>query len=80
MSKETGGPAYPEIEKVWNSAHASYHEQYNSGMTLRDYFAGQALLGAINNRKDFKGKELGFDGFARYSYLMADAILKERDK
>lgn len=76
MSKETGGPAYPSQE--FNQGHCT--SELSEGMTLRDYFAGQALLGAINNRKDFKGKELGFDGFARYSYLMADAILKERDK
>jgi hypothetical protein len=53
----------------------------DSGMTLRDWFAGQALMGL-----------LAFDGFAspdpedipaqfaRSAYRLADAILKERNR
>lgn len=35
MSHETGGQAFPTPATDWNM----YHE----GMTLRDYFAGQAM-------------------------------------
>lgn len=45
-----------------------------SGMTLRDYFAGQALTGLIPT-KDFT-----FESGVRSAYLFADAMLEERLK
>jgi hypothetical protein len=43
-------------------------------MTLRDWFAGQALVGAVVNG------ELGANSAAELCYRFADAMLKERDK
>ena len=44
------------------------------GMTLRDYFAGQALMGmlarTVYNR----------NSMAKFSYQYADAMLKEREE
>lgn len=54
----------------------------NLGMTLRDYFAGQALAGelvsisALPISKD----ETAVEHFARGAYSLADAMLKERAK
>ena len=49
-------------------------DQY--GMTLRDWFAGQALVGLIIN------PETGghVQDFAKCAYNYADAMLKEREK
>lgn len=59
-----------------------YERQY--GMTLRDYFAGQALAGLISTGKTpsapkFKG-QTGSQWFASEAYGYADAMLAEREK
>lgn len=46
---------------------------YSTGMTLRDWFAGQALIGIVA-----RGKTLGVVDSARDAYLIADAMLKVR--
>lgn len=52
----------------------------NRGMTLRDYFAGQALAGIWANKKHFP--KCGFinGNGPRYCYDIADAMLAERAK
>ena len=47
-----------------------------AGMTLRDYFAGQALVGFLSASV---GVHKGGD-ISKTVYLMADAMLKERSK
>lgn len=63
---ETGGPAFPELGNVGHNS----DWQSESGMTLRDYFAAKALAVWAGN----------FDSetAARYSYEMADAMLRAR--
>ena len=69
---KTGGPAYPRAaERYMNTA--------QEGMTLRDYFAGQALAGDMVN-----GFEGNFDGDdiikrTKFLYRMADAMIEARD-
>ena len=52
MSKETGGPAFPG-KNTENITPMNYHgpiierDVFYQGMTLRDYFAGQAMIGLI---------------------------------
>ncbi len=77
-----GGPAFPHIaeDKKW------WQEKYG-GMSLRDYFAGQALLG-MNSNPDLleivtAGDVLDGSVFQRLSskaYEQADAMLEERNK
>lgn len=43
-------------------------------MSLRDYFAGQALAGLTNRSNDI------ITVIAEEAYLIADAMLKERNK
>ncbi len=44
------------------------------GMSLRDYFAAQAMNGVLNDPNlDMSGDEI-----ARWAYAIADAMLKER--
>jgi hypothetical protein len=70
-NKNDGGPAFP----------CGYHPEGNSadqqGMTLRDWFAGQALAGlcASTTHDDSPGTAL----LATWAYQQADAMLKARD-
>ncbi len=59
-----GGPAFPDppIE------HAGYWYNGTSGMSLLDYFAGQALAGLI-------GQELSYERMAEVCYRQAEAML-----
>jgi hypothetical protein len=53
----------------------------NNGMTLRDWFAGQALAGILSRLADstivVNGVPLTYDAFA---YVMADAMIAEKRK
>lgn len=62
---KTGGPAFPR-------PYAG-----DSGMTLRDYFAGQALCGYLASHS-MDVAELR--DAAQYAYAYADAMLTEREK
>jgi hypothetical protein len=69
MSKtreEQGGSAFPNGDRTIFS-------QPEPGMTLRDWFAGQALMGFL------AAGECG-SGWADDAYEMADAMLKAREK
>ena len=63
-TKPTGGPAFPT------------HMDASYGMTLRDYFAGQALAGMLAN----PNRSGLFSNYVDLSFIYADAMLKERDK
>lgn len=71
MSKNDGGYAFPRKSLM--------HPDI-SGMTLRDYFAGQALAGICANsgwNDTFHGSVN--DPSAKASYAMADAMIAARD-
>ena len=76
---KTGGDAFPfsrfneKGEIDWGSV--------EQGMTLRDYFAGQALIALVGSPhlSPDNGKSRG-DTVARNAYLYADAMLAEREK
>ena len=62
--ENNGGPAFP--------AHSSIGEILYYGMSLRDFFAGQALIGLIND-------PVSADQIAKTAYLFADAMLVARE-
>lgn len=64
MSTDTKPENPPAFPQLW--AHMP------QGMTLRDYFAGQALLGLV--------ARFDTNASARIAYAVADAMLKERSK
>jgi hypothetical protein len=62
-----GGPAFPPVHDP---------ETHQSGLTLRDWFAGQALQGMLANQHQYKAEDEAM--FARDAYVLADSMLKAR--
>jgi hypothetical protein len=89
MSAKDGGLAFPKVtgghvEECSGSGHQNMSFVTSGGMTLRDYFAGQALAG-LASRFDSAMVKKYLDGAhdAReviVAYLLADAMLQERDR
>ena len=70
MTINDGGPAFPSVgEGFGNPSYSA------PGMTLRDWFAGQALAGLIADQS----RDGSADDRARYAYAYADAMLKARE-
>lgn len=78
----TGGPAFPFVQ--WRSPDGMYSVQQDAGMTLRDWFAGQALPQVMAIYAVANGHMIGTDHFPRncaaHAYTMADAMITEREK
>ena len=68
MNKQTGGPAFPTTKPLdsWGDP--------NQGMTLRDYFAAKAMQVLLAN------DETSMKEDAQDAYMVADAMLKAREK
>ena len=72
-----GGPAFPS-------------QAYDDGMSLRDYFAAKAMEGILANSENITNtlmwlnltdfKVLNISDACELSYLLADAMLAEREK
>jgi len=77
MVKYNGGSAFPiEADYIRGDKPNEYQFEvrHQPGMTLRDYFAGQYLTGAISIGN------IGFNEIAKRAYEMADLMIAERDK
>ena len=71
----TGGPAFP------NSASPSGMTDPTPGMTLRDWFAGQALTATLLAPGDLgRAAQTDPDKAACWAYQQADSMLYERAK
>jgi len=66
---KNGGSAFPYVYTAYRTA-----VHHGEGMTLRDYFAGQAL-GSCIKTYTYDVKKM-----AEKAYEYADAMLAERDK
>lgn len=76
---DDGGPAFPH----GNLELGDRHLIAQPGMSLRDWFAGQALIGLISNSQgvpsDFvRANSNEADRMAEISYRVADTMLKAR--
>ena len=78
MTKEDGGPAFPQQTDIT----LSY-----KGMTLRDYFAAKAMQSILLEYQNVFEDETGGEGdptfpelLAKDAYIMADAMLKVREQ
>lgn len=69
-NKNDGGSAFP--------SHGTMGEVVCEGMTLRDWFAGQALIGLA--RSEHFESNLKLDVLAKFCYEYADSMIAEREK
>ena len=67
MTKETGGPAFPIFPET-GAGHAAAHQ----GLTIRDYFAAQALSNQYTHNSSNAAV------IAQWAYVVADAMLEAR--
>ena len=65
-TKEDGGPAFPVVAEN-GLGHIA------SGVTVRDYFAAQAIAGGLAHMGNHERA-------AEFAYSIADAMLAERSK
>lgn len=80
MAKDTGGSAFPNVPSEGTDA----FDNWDCGMTLRDYFAGQALAATIQatagsdevNAMATRVKGGALE--AKAAYAWADAMLEAR--
>ena len=70
MTIDHGGWAFPG-----ENDHNKFYNWVNKGMTLRDYFAGQALAGICAN-PEWKPTDL--ETVAADAYAHADAMITKR--
>ena len=68
------------IEEEQN-AFPALHLDGHRGMSLRDYFAGKVLEGisSMEDKGTFDTIEEALESQAKYCYLVADTMLKQRE-
>ena len=67
MTKDNGGPAFPVFPET-SAGHAAAHQ----GLSLRDYFAGEALANYYTQNYS------SHTDIANSAYRLADAMLEAR--
>lgn len=81
-----GGPAFPHAtEGEYSDPQTCTHWRPYLGMTLRDYFAGQAMMaqdmtGLMSEAFEAGEQHLFSSTFAQACYKMADAMLEARNQ
>lgn len=77
--QKDGGPAFPQIDTRTAGENGDYRQETYSygGMTLRQWYAGQALIGlaASNNGHWFGAQDT--PEMARRAFAAADAMLAQ---
>ena len=75
MSEKDGGPAFPSAQPTdWDGDPIVT----DSGMTLRDYFAVHAMQALAV--ETLKATKINTQILARNAYVIADAMLQEREQ
>ena len=81
-----GGPAFPrQVAYIEHESGGFTFEHGQDGMSLRDWFAGTALIGLLSNAalqdcREPDALSLGPAWFADQAGVQADAMIAERDK
>ena len=75
---DQGGPAFPNVPDGAGDRWANW----DTGMSLRDYFAAQALQGFIASGRINTDRASSYyaDSIAGNAYKLADAMIRERNK
>jgi len=86
MSDDRNPPAFPLVTAEY-TLHGQQYRDWNAGMTLRDYFAGQALIGSYIGGTGATVMEIATQDVAVahkaraiHAYEVADAMLAQREK
>ena len=77
-AQDNGGPAFPSMHSIDGNWSTKPDPDF-TGMSLRDWFAGQALAGMVAF-SGTAGAAYGPYEIAGRSYEVADAMLAERAK
>lgn len=87
VEEDRGGPAFPRHERhaVMRESSGGWRDEWLAvdGMSLRDYFAAQAIDIASKIEQDYPTGARGaacYEGVATRAYLLADAMLKARSE
>ena len=67
-----GGPAFPNVPSDPG------YTQWDTGMTLRDYFAAAALQGIVSDPNNWSNSKKDMESVSHAAYEFADAMLKAR--
>lgn len=78
--KNDGGPAFPINRNDFRQDGTMVATTWDTGMSLRDWFAGQALMGLLACPGTSSGltPEGALTQFAERSYEFSDAMLEAR--
>lgn len=76
MKKPDGGSAFPTGGTHTHRDGSVMSVDFRGGMTLRDYFAGQALVGTLS----LSAPLIDTETVVADAYAIADAMLAEREK
>lgn len=71
---DTSEPAFP-----LKTMHRDGYEEVYSGMSLRDFYAGMAIVAAAHAEINFVRDEKDAEAIAKRAYILADAMLKARN-
>lgn len=74
--KENGGPAFPSSYNSFASGGSGGGGYSNQGMSLRDYFAAQAMTAIMSSKELYE--YMTTEMIASEAYEQADAMLEER--
>ena len=77
MSEKDGGPAFPQTTVVDPTGSWVTVERGAVGLSLRDWFAGQAITGILADNEEY-GPTV--QEAAETAYKIADAMLKARTR
>lgn len=83
MSHQTDRPASPPAFPCAGEVYGKPEDtRWTPGMSLRDWFAGQALVGVMANEAILRaaGGAGSSAFFSQMCYQVADAMLAERDR
>ena len=77
-TKDTGGSAFPRIDRIEPGEYGDHSVVSTGGMTLRDWFAGKAMQGMFANGELTERSDWNPRTAAVAAYAIADAMLAAR--
>jgi hypothetical protein len=81
MRNKTGGPAFPTPRFTMDGEGRVLGFSISTdGMSLRDYFAGQAMQTMVQGKGAANLEQGGYTAVSMMAYRMADAMLKAREE